>query len=97
MKFNILKRKFCHLIERIKLSESDYLAMKAQSQMYIGMMSTIKCSVSENYEDVTDAAGVLITQILKSKTSKININVTELLAEGGITFDKNTVELNIAT
>ena len=93
--FNKLKRKIHCLIERIKLSESDYLIMKAQSQMYSGMMSTITYSSSSEYEDVKDASGYLITSIPKAKTATVHINITEMLAEGGITFNKNVVKLDV--
>lgn len=95
MNFNTFKRKLLYLIERIKMSESDYLTMKAQSQMYTGMISTIKYSINDEREDVTDGDGNLITQVLRARTLKMNVNVIELLAEGGITFDKNAVELNV--
>lgn len=93
--FNKLKRKIHYLIERIRLSESDYLTMKAKSQMYSAMMSTVKYSSSADYEDIKDAADNVITKICKAKTATIDIDIIEMLAEGGITFDKNAVKLNV--
>jgi hypothetical protein len=93
--FNKLKRKIHCLIERIKLSESDYVAMKTQSQMYKAMMSTIKYDLSSEYEDIKDASGYLITTIPKAKTATAHINITEMLAEGGIIFNKNVVKLDV--
>lgn len=93
--FNKLKMKIRCLIERIKLSESDYLTMKAQSQMYKAMMSTIKYSSNTVYEDIADNDGNLINRILKAKTATVHINITDMLAEGGITFNKNAVKFDI--
>lgn len=93
--FNKLKRKIHCLIERIKLSESDYVTMKTRAQMYKAMMSTIKYSSSPEYEDVKDSLGCLITTIPKAKTATVHINITEMLAEGGITFNKNVVKIDV--
>ncbi len=93
--FNVLKRKIRCLIKRIKLSESDYLTMKAQSQMYKAMMSTVKYSSGSEYSDVFDADGVLVTSIRQARTATVHINIVDMLAEGGITFNKNAVKLDI--
>lgn len=96
MKFvNKLKMKIRYLLERIKLSESDYLIMKAQAQMYKAMMSTVKYSSNAIYEDIVDDAGNLINRVPKSNTAIIHINITEMLAEGGVTFNKNVVKLDV--
>lgn len=91
--FNKFKMKIRFLLERIKLSESDYITMKAQSQMYKAMMSTVKYSSNTVYEDIVDDAGNLINRIPKSNTAIVHVNVTEMLAEGGVTFNKNVVKL----
>ena len=93
--FNKFKMKIRFLLERIKLSESDYITMKAQSQMYKAMMSTIKYSSNTVYEDIVDDTGNLINRIPKSNTAIVHINITEMLAEGGVTFNKNVVKLDI--
>lgn len=93
--FNKFKRKIRCLIERIKLSESDYVMMKAQSQMYSSMMSTIRYSVDDEYENITDGNGSLITQTIKARTATVHVNITEMLAEGGIAFNKNAVKFDI--
>ena len=92
-RFNVFKRKLHILIERIKLSESDYLIMKANAQMFAAMMSTVKCNFEMEYEDVMVGES-LITKIPKSKTMTINIDIKQMLANAGITFD-DTVKLNI--
>jgi hypothetical protein len=91
--FNKFKMKIRFLLERIKLSESDYITMKAQSQMYKAMMSTVKYSSNTVYEDIVDDTGNLINRIPKSNTAIVHVNVTEMLAEGGVTFNKNVVKL----
>jgi hypothetical protein len=92
---NKLKRKILCLIERIKLSDSEYLTMKAQSQMYKAMMSTIEYSSDSEYEDAFDDNGVPIKSFLKARTATVHINITDMLAEGGITFNKNVVKLDV--
>ena len=93
--FNKIKRKIRCLIERIRLSESDYVTMKAQSQMYKAMMSTVKYSSDAEYEDAFDDNGFLIKRFLKARTATVHVNIVDMLAEGGITFNKNTVKLDI--
>lgn len=93
--FDKLKMKIRCLIERIKLSESDYMTMKAQSQMYKAMMSTIKYSSGSEYSDVFDADGVLVTSIRQARTATVHINIVDMLAEGGVTFNKKAVKLDV--
>lgn len=93
--FRKLIRKIHCLLERIKLSESDYITMKARSQMYSAMMSTIRYTTDSECEPVYDSKGCLITNLFSAKVITININITDMLAEGGITFNKNMVKLNI--
>lgn len=93
--FNKLKMKIRCLIERIKLSDSEYLTMKAQSQMYKAMISTIEYSSDSEYEDAFDDNGVPIKSFLKARTATVHINITDMLAEGGITFNKNVVKLDV--
>lgn len=93
--FNKIKMKIRCLIERIRLSESDYLVMKAQSQMYQAMMSTIEYSSDSEYEDTFDDNGIPIKSFLKARTATVHINITDMLAEGGITFNKNVVKFDI--
>lgn len=95
MKFNALKRKLLCLVERIKLPELEYRAMKAKSQMYDGMMSSIKWSTYMKDEEVTNNNGDIIWMLPKEKTVTMEIDIVDMLANGGITFEKNAVELKI--
>lgn len=90
-----LKRKTNYLIERIKLSEPNYLHMKAKAQMYEDMMSAITYNLNTDYEDITDVLGNVVTRIYRDKTVTLDVDVIKMLAAGGITFDKNSVQLNI--
>lgn len=95
MKLNVLKRKLFYLIERIKLSELDYLSMKAASQMYSSMMSAITYKAETEYEDIEDKNGHIITKITKSKYATINVDMEELLASAGVRYNKYAVKVNV--
>ena len=90
MNFNTFKRKLLCLIERIKLSESDYRTMKAKSQMYDGMMSAVKISISPNNEKIKNNDGHIIWVTHRAKTVMIDVDVVEMLAAGGIHFSDKT-------
>ena len=92
-RIDVFKRKLHSLIERIKLSESDYTSMKSKAQMYSDMMSTIKYDRNTEYEYIKKN-GKNIARF-PSKTITINIDVEQMLANGGITFDENLVKLNV--
>lgn len=77
--------------ERMKMPDVRYRIMKSESQMYRDMLSSIKCDISVNYENITDSNGSLITQIPKLKTTIVRINIVEMLEKGGFTFDKNVI------
>lgn len=93
--YNKLKRKLCCLIERIKLSESDYRAMKAKSQMYNAMMSNVKATLNTEYKDIMDNHGNVVATVCNGVTMTIDIDIVQMLAAGGITFDGNKVKLNV--
>ena len=84
------------LIERIKMPASSYSSLKTRAGKYNDMMAAITYTTHiEDSEPIYDSRGVLITQVYKSKVSVIEVNITRLLAAAGVTFDKNTVNLNI--
>lgn len=93
--FRKFMRKFRCLLERIRLSESEYIAMKARSQMYSAMMSTIKYTTDSKAMPIYDTRENLITNLLVEKAVTVNINITDMLAEGGIVFNKDVVKLNV--
>lgn len=69
--------------------------MKAKSQMYDGMMSSIKWNTYMKEEEVKNNNGDIIWMLPKEKTVTMEIDIVDMLANGGITFDKNAVELNV--
>ena len=96
MKFyNKFKRKLYCLIERIKLSESDYQAMKATSQLYHAMMSNVKATLNTEYKDIMDNYGNVVATVYDGVTMTIDVDIVQMLAAGLITFDKNKVKLNV--
>lgn len=93
-----LARKFGNFIEKVRLSESDYLKMKEQSEKFEGMMSTCEFKLGEpEIVDIKDAEGNILNRIpnFKNRTASLNVNVEELLKEAGITYSKDGVELNV--
>ena len=95
MKFNVMKRKILCLIERLKLSEHNYRVMKVKAKMYDDMISTIKYDINTEYEEAKDKTGCVLVRIPKSISMVCNVDVEQMLANGGITFDKNRVKINV--
>lgn len=93
--FNKFKNKLTSLIERIKLSETAYSFIKAEAKMYEAMMSNIVTSSSNEWEDIKDANGNVITSICKGKTVIIDVDIVKMLAAGGFVYDKDKFTLNI--
>jgi hypothetical protein len=87
--------KLKNLIERIKLSDTDYQNMKEKSQMYDKMMSTIQVEGHQEYEEACDAYGHVVMTFPKAMLYTVNIDVEKMLAAGGITFDKNITKFNV--
>lgn len=94
-KLNVLKRKLIYLIERICLSEEDYINMKVQSQIYRYMANTISIASNMDYEDVRDGNEALITSVPKSQTITVTVDIWQLLAEMGLPLDKRITKLVI--
>lgn len=94
-KLNVLKRKLIYLIERICLSEEDYINMKVQSQIYRYMANTISLHSDIEYEDIRDGNDTLITSVPKSQTVIVTVDIWQLFAEMGWNFDKRTTKLVI--
>lgn len=95
-KISTLKRKFRNFIERLRLSESEYLTMKEQSEKFEGMMSTCEFKLGEpEFTDIKDKEGNILHRIPKSRTAILNINIDAMLKEAGIIYDKDRVTLNV--
>lgn len=94
MKMKQLKQKWHNFVERLRLSEDDYLTMKRQSENYEKMLSTINVELKCDSEDITDIAGNVIRKGNVNKNVIINVDTKEMLNKIGITFDKDAV-LNV--
>lgn len=79
------------------MSESDYLTMKEQSNKFKNMMSSCEFRLDEpEYTDVKDADGnIIMRRFKKFQSASLNINIDEMLKNGGILYDKERVKLNI--
>lgn len=93
MKFNELKRKLHYLIERIKLSETEYISIKNKSRMYDDMMSTVKCTFNAEFEEVKKD-GYVLKRFPTKKNVNIDIDMKQMLSNGGINLDRS-VDLKI--
>lgn len=95
-KLKTIARKVHNFIERARMSESDYLTMKEQSNKFENMMSSCEFKLDEpEYTDVKDADGNILYRFKKSQSASLNINIDEMLKNGGILYDKERVKLNI--
>lgn len=95
-KLKAIARKVHDFIERVRMSESDYLTMKEQSNKFENMMSSCEFKLDEpEYTDAKDADGNIIHRFTKSQSASLNINIDEMLKNGGILYDKEKVKLNI--
>ena len=95
-KLKTIARKVHNFIERVRMSESDYLTMKEQSNKFENMMSSCEFKLDEpEYTDVKDTDGNILHRFKKSQSASININIDEMLKNGGILYDKERVKLNI--
>ena len=95
-RIKVLARKFRSFIERLRLSESEYLTIKEQSEKFKNMMSTCEFKLGEpEFTDVKDKEGNIVYRIPKNRTATLNVNVDEMLKEAGIVYDKDRATLNI--
>ncbi|WP_288682268.1 hypothetical protein [uncultured Eubacterium sp.] len=95
-KLETIARKVHNFIERVRMSESDYLIMKEQSNKFENMMSSCEFKLDEpEHTDVKDADGNILRIFKKSRSASLNINIDEMLKNGGILYDKERVKLNI--
>lgn len=94
MEIKRLEQKWHNFIERLRMSEDDYLTMKRQSENYEKMLSTINVEVKCDSEDITDIAGNVIRKGNVNKNVAINVDTKEMLNKIGITFYENAV-LNV--
>lgn len=95
-RFKDVRRKLHNFIERMKMSDGEYLTMKEQSDKYKGMMSACEFQVNDpEYIDVKDSSGNVLHRFTKSRSASLNVNIEDMLRNGGIIYDKKRVSLNV--
>ena len=90
-----LKENLRMLLERIKLSNFDYLTMKEKSKRFDNMLAAISFETNTKYIDVKDNKGVHIFKFPESKNLTISINVPDLMKGVGIVYDRHLTNINI--
>lgn len=80
------RRKLHNFVERVKMSELDYLVMKEKSEKFDKMMSTISIDVSTEYKEIKSKNGDLIYRVPR-KQGSINVDTPAMLKAAGIIFD----------
>ena len=63
--------------------------------MYQAMMSNVITSDKNEWEEIKDANGNVITNICKAKTVIIDVDIVKMLAAGGFIYDESKFTLNI--
>lgn len=95
-RFKDVKRKLHNFIERMRMSDAEYLTIKEQSNKYKGMMSACIFELEEpEYTDIKDAEGNVLHRFRKSQSASLNVNIEDMLRNGGVIYDKERVTLNI--
>ena len=87
--------KLKNLIECIKLSDVDYQNMKNKAQKFDKMMSTIQVEGHQEHEEACDAHGHVIMTFPKTMTYTVSVDIKDMLAAGGIIFDKSVTKFNV--
>lgn len=90
-----LKEKLHLFLERIKLSNSEYLMMQEKSKRFDNMLAAISLETNAKYIDVKDNKGVHIFKFSESKNLTISINVPDLMKGVGIVYDRQLTYINI--
>lgn len=90
-----LKENLRMLLERIKLSNSEYLAMKEKSKRFDNMLAAISLETNAKYIDVKDNKGVHIFKFPESKNLTISINVPDLMKGVGIEYNKCCTNIKV--
>lgn len=92
MKF---KEKWNVFLERSKLSNSEYLAMKEKAKRFDDMLAAISMETNAEYIPVERPKGCVIAKVLKSKSLTISVNMPDLMKGVGIVYDRQLTNINI--
>lgn len=90
-----LKEKLYLFLERITMSNHEYLTMKNDAQNFKNIMGCVGVNISTKYVDCRDKYGELLCKFPESIGATIDVNVTDMLKAMGVIYDKNLVRLNI--
>lgn len=92
MKF---KEKWNVFLERSKLSNSQYLAMKEKAKKFDYMLTAISMEINEEYIPVERPKGCVIAKVLKLKSLTISVNIPDLMKGAGIVYDRQLTNINV--
>lgn len=90
-----LKENLRMLLERIKLSNSEYLMMQEKANRFNNMLAAIGFETNSRYTDVQDNEGICILKFPESKTLTISINASDLMKTMGIEYDKCCTNIKV--
>lgn len=90
-----LKEKLYLFLERMMMSNHEYLNMKNDAQKFKNVMGCVGINIGTKYVDCRDKYGKLLLKFPQSIEATINVNVSDMLKAMGIVYDKNFVKLNI--
>lgn len=94
-RFNMFMSKIGNFIEKMRLSETDYLMMKDQSEKYKSMMSTMNVDTHAEFENIETESGIVLRRFPKSQTVTLNVDVKDMLRAGGVICDLDPIKLNV--
>ncbi len=90
-----LKENLRMLLERIKLSNFDYLTMKEKSKRFDDMLAAISLETNAEYIPVEHPKGCVIAKVLKSKSLTISVNIPDLMKGVGIVYDRTLSNIKV--
>ena len=91
-----LKEKLYLFLERMMMSNHEYLNMKNDAQNFKNVVRCVSVNISTKYADCRDKYGELLCKFPESIGAPIDVNVADMPKAMGVTYDKNLVKLNIA-
>lgn len=90
-----LKEKLHLFLERMMMSNHEYLNMKNDAQNFKNVRGCVGVNTSTKYVDYRDKYGEILCKFPESTETTIDVNITDMLKAIGVTYNKNYVKLNI--
>lgn len=90
-----LKENLRMLLERIKLSNFDYLTMKEKSKRFDNMLAAISLETNSKKIYIRDNEGICILRVPESKTLTVSINAPDLMKAVGIEYNKCCTNIKV--